>query len=82
MEATSCGCAVIITNRGGLPEAAPNAIKINNLNVNSVKLAIENLIKNKNFRKALQKKSLKGFYLTNNLISKKIDNYRRELIKS
>ena len=82
LEATSSGCAVIITNRGGLPEAAPNAIKINNLNVNSVKLAIENLIKNKNFRNTLQKKSLKGFYLTNNLISKKIDNYRRELIKS
>ena len=53
LEATSAGCAVIITNRGGLPEAAPNAIKINNLNVNSVKLAIENLIKNKNFRNKL-----------------------------
>ena len=82
LEATSAGCAVIITNRGGLPEAAPNAIKINNLNVNSVKLAIENLIKNKNFRNKLQKKSFKSFYLTNSLISKKIDKYRSELIKS
>ena len=82
LEASSSGCAVIITNRGGLPEAAPNAIKINNLNVNSVKLSIENLIKNKKFRNKLQKKSLRGFYLTNILISKKIDKYRSELIKS
>ena len=82
LEATSSGCAVIITNRGGLPEAAPNAIKINNLNVNSVKIAIEKLIKDKNYRNKLQKKSFKSFYLTNSLISKKIDKYRSELIKS
>ena len=81
LEATSCGCAVIISNRGGLPEAAPNAIKINNLSVNSVKLAIEKLIKNKIFRNNLQKKSFKKFYLTNRLISKKIDKYRNELFK-
>ncbi len=81
LEATSSGCAVIITNRGGLPEAAPNAIKINNLNVNSVKVSIENLIKNKKFRNKLQKKSFRSFYLTNILISKKIDKYRSELIK-
>jgi len=81
LEATSSGCAVIITNRGGLPEAAPNAIKINNLSVNSVKLAIEKLIKNKTFRNKVQKTSFKNFYLTNSLISNKIDKYRSELIK-
>jgi len=82
LEASSSGCAVIITNRGGLPEAAPNAIKINNLSVNTVKLAIEKLIKNKTFRNKLQKKSFKNFYLTNSLISNKIDKYRSEFIKS
>tara|TARA_B100001245_G_C22831639_1_gene400023 strand:- start:74 stop:1120 length:1047 start_codon:yes stop_codon:yes gene_type:complete len=81
LEAASSGCAVIISNSGGLPEAAPNAIKINNLSVNSVKLAIEKLIKNKIFRNNLQKESFKKFYLTNSLISKKIDKYRNELIK-
>ena len=81
LEATSNGCAVIISNKGGLPEAAPKAIKINNLNVNSVKLAIERLIKNKKLRTNLQKKCFKNFYLTNSLISKKIDNYRNKLIK-
>ncbi len=82
LEASSSGCAVIITNRGGLPEAAPNAIKINNLSVNSVKSAIEKLIKNKILRNKIQKKSFKNFYLTNSLISNKIDKYRDELIKS
>ena len=81
LEATSNGCAVIISNKGGLPEAAPKAIKINNLNVNSVKLAIERLIKNKKLRTNLQKKCFKNFYLTNSLIAKKIDNYRNKLIK-
>ena len=30
LEASSYGCAVIITNVGGLPEASPKAIKIDN----------------------------------------------------
>ena len=31
LEASSSGCAVIITNKGGLPEASPKAIKNNSL---------------------------------------------------
>ena len=82
LEAASCGCAVIITTRGGLPEAAPNGVKINNLSVNSVKLAIEKLINNNILRNKVQKKSFNNFYLTNRLISNKIDKYRLDLIKS
>jgi len=82
LEAASCGCAVIITNRGGLPEAAPNGVKINNLSVNSVKFAIEKLINNNILRNKVQKKSFNNFYLTNRLISNKIDKYRLDLIKS
>ena len=59
-----------------------NSIILNNLTVNSVKNAIEKLIKNSNLRIKLQLRSYKKFKLTNNFISKKIDNYRQLLIKS
>ena len=52
LEASSSGCAVIITNRGGLPEASPNALKINNLTVKNVENSIKKLIQNENFKKS------------------------------
>mgnify|MGYP003953065585 CR=1 FL=1 len=82
LEASSAGCAVIITNKGGLPEASPKALIINNLNVKNLENALIKLIKNTKFKKALQKKILSNFYLTNKFISKKIDKYRNALIKS
>ena len=80
LEASSRGCAVIISNRGGLPETITNGVILRHLNVNSIFKAIENLIINKNFRVNLQKKSLKNFYLTNNFITQNIDSYRNELL--
>jgi len=80
LEASSCGCAVIITNRGGLPEASPKAMKIKSLTVKNVEKSIKKLIKNESFKKLLQKRIYKHFYLTNNYISKKIDGYRDKLI--
>ena len=79
LEAASRGCAVIISNRGGLPETITNGIILRNLNVKNVYNAIENLIKNKSIRVRLQKSSLKNFYLTDKFISKKIDAYRNKL---
>ena len=80
LEASSCGCAVIITNRGGLPEASPKAMKIKSLTVKNVEKSIKKLIKNESFKKSLQKRIYKHFNLTNNYISKKIDGYRDKLI--
>ncbi len=80
LEASSRGCAVIISNRGGLPETITNGIIIRNLNENNLFKSINNLIKDKKKRKSLQERSLKNFYLTNDYISKKIDNYRFSLI--
>ena len=82
LEASSAGCAVIITNKGGLPEASPKALRLNNLNVKNLENAIIKLIKNYKFKKTLQKKILSNFYLTNKFISKKMDKYRNTLIKS
>ena len=80
LEASSRGCAVIISNRGGLPETITNGIIIRNLNEDNLFKSINNLIKDKKKRKSLQERSLKNFYLTNDYISKKIDNYRFSLI--
>ena len=80
LESASCGCAVIITKRGGLPETITNGITINNLNEKNIYSAIEYLIKNKLYRNNLQKLSLKNFNLTNKNASIKIDNYRDALL--
>ena len=80
LEASSAGCAVIITDKGGLSEASPKAIKIKSLKVKNIENSIEKLIKNESLKKSLQKKIYKHFYLTNNFISKKIDKYRDQLI--
>ncbi len=80
LEASSAGCAVIITSKGGLREASPKAMKIKSLTVKNIENSIEKLIKNESFKKSLQKKIYNHFFLTNNYISKKIDNYRDKLI--
>ena len=80
LEASSAGCAVIITDKGGLTEASPKAMKIKSLTVKNVEKSIKKLIKNESFKKSLQKRIYKDFYLTNKYISKKIDGYRDKLI--
>ena len=80
LEASSAGCAVIITDKGGLSEASPKAMKIKSLTVKNIENSIEKLIKNESLKKSLQKRIYKHFYLTNNYISKKIDRYRDKII--
>ena len=80
LEASSAGCALIITDKGGLREASPKAMKLKTLTVKNVEKSIKKLIKNESFKKSLQKRIYKHFYLTNNYISKKIDGYRDKLI--
>ena len=80
LEASSYGCAVIITNIGGLPEASPKAIKIDKLTVKNLEYEISKLIRNKNLLLNTQKKIFNNFKLTNRFISKKIDAYRDRII--
>ena len=82
LEASSRGCATIISNKGGLPETVTHGVIIKELNVDSVYLAIKKLIENNKLRHELQKLSLKHFFHTNKLSSKKIDEYRDSLLKS
>ena len=76
LEASSRGCSVIISNRGGLPETITNGIILKRLNYQELYRSIEQLIKNKQKRQELQKLSLNNFYLTHKFISNKIDKYR------
>ena len=81
LEASSRGCAVIVSNRGGLPETITNGIIVRNLSSKNLYNSIDKLIRNKKQRITLQKSSLKNFYLTDEFICKKIDNYREKLVK-
>ena len=81
LESASCGCAVIITNRGGLPETITNGIILNSLDQKSVYEAIEQLILNRKHRENLQRLSYHNFSLTNTNASILIDSYRKKLIE-
>ena len=76
LEAAANGCAVIISNRGGLPETITNGIILKKLTSEEIFLEIEKLIKNSKQRALLQKLSFKNFYLTHNYISKILDKIR------
>ena len=78
LEASANGCAVIITNKGGLPETVTNAKILQTLNVKKLVKTLDALIKNKTLRKKLQSLSIKNFYLTHKFVSNLIDNYRSE----
>ena len=78
LEASANGCAVIITNKGGLPETVTDAKILEKLNEKNLTKSISNLISNSKLRKDLQNKSIKNFYLTHQFVSNKIDNYRSE----
>ena len=79
LEASANACAVIISNRGGLPETLTNGIILKNLNAKDLYERIEKLILNKNKRILLQKLSYKNFYLTHKFISNEIDKVRESL---
>ena len=79
LEAASRGCAVIISNRGGLPETITNGIILQKLTSSNIYREIKKLIDDKKKRVKLQKLSFKNFYLTDDFICKKIDNYRNKL---
>ncbi|MDA9156770.1 glycosyltransferase [Candidatus Pelagibacter sp.] len=60
LEATSMGCATIISGNGGLTETTDHAIILKKLNSKNLELEINKLINNKTLRKNLQLKSQKN----------------------
>ena len=80
LEASSCGCATIISNRGGLTETTNHAVVLKKLDEFNIYRAIKNLIKNKDKRKKIQKLSRKNI---NHLIPKNtkvIDQMRENIL--
>ena len=82
LEASANGCAVIITNKGGLPETVSNAKILEKLTVFNLEKTLNKLIRDSKSRKRLQKLSIENFYLTHAFVTKAIDNYRGEKIQS
>ena len=82
LEASANGCAVIITNKGGLPETVTNAKILKALSIKNLEYNIIKLIEDKEMRLKLQKLSIKNFYLTHEYVTKKIDLYRSEKLKT
>ena len=81
LEASANGCAVIITNKGGLPETVTNARILKKLSVNELYKEISNLIKKKVLRNKLQTLSIRNFYLTHSFVTNMIDKYRDEKLQ-
>jgi len=82
LEAAANGCAVIISNKGGLPETITNAIMLKKLTSKEIYIEIEKLIKNPKQRKIIQKLSYMNFYLTHKYISKILDKIRDQKLLS
>ena len=81
LEAAANGCAVIISNRGGLPETITNGRILKNLTIKDVYKNIEDLILNPKIRNKYQKLSLKNFYLSHQYVSSQIDNIRFNVLR-
>ncbi len=76
LEAASRGCAVIISNRGGLPETTKNAIILKSLSIKELYINIENLILNQKKLKKFQTLNYKNFRFDHRYISNLIDKIR------
>ena len=76
LEAASRGSAVIISNKGGLPETNSSAIILKTLTSNEIFNQIESLILNQKKLKKVQLLNYKNFKFNHKYISKLIDNVR------
>lgn len=79
LEASSRGCATIVSNRGGLPETTDHSIVLKRLSYRELYKKIDQLIKNKDLRKKIQLKSFKNVkhLIKDNTII--LDNIRKEI---
>ncbi len=80
LEATSRGCATIISNRGGLPETTKQAILLKNLDSINLYKQIKFLIKNKKKLKIIQKDSFSNVEHIISENTKLIDKIRQECL--
>ena len=82
LEAASRGCAVITSNRGGLPETTSESILLKTLSSLEIFKEIEKLILDKKRLKKIQILNYKNFKFDHKYISNLIDNIRSDLFPS
>ena len=82
LEAASRGCAVIISNRGGLPETSSASIILKRLSSDEIYKEIKRLITKQSLLRKIQKKNYEHFVFDHQYISNLIDKTRRELFPS
>ncbi len=80
LEATSRGCATIISNKGGLPETTNQAIILKNLDDNHLYKQIKFLIRNEKKREVIQKNSFSNIEHIISENTKLIDKIRQECL--
>jgi glycosyltransferase involved in cell wall biosynthesis len=80
LEAASRGSAVIISNKGGLPETSKEAIILKKIDAKSLYQEINKLIINKRKLLSIQKKNYNSFKLSHSYVSKIIDDLRINII--
>ena len=80
LEAASRGSAVIISNKGGLPETSKNAVILKSLDVKNLFITIEKLINNEKKLLKIQKKIHSNFYLNHEYVTNIIDTIRKKVI--
>ena len=80
LEAASRGSAVIISNKGGLPETSNDALILKSLSAKEIFLSIEKLIIDKHKLLQLQKKNYYNFKFNHKFIASIIDNIRKQYI--
>ena len=80
LEAASRGSAVIISNKGGLPETTSSAVILDNLSSKDIYNKIKRLIIDKRKLNKLQIENYKNFKFNHKYISDLIDNIRSEFI--
>ena len=76
LEAASRGSAVIISDKGGLPETSETAIKLENLSSNEIFNKIQKLIDDRNYLLKNQISNFKTFKFDHKYISNLIDDIR------
>tara|TARA_A100001011_G_scaffold353151_1_gene394467 strand:- start:4061 stop:6175 length:2115 start_codon:yes stop_codon:yes gene_type:complete len=81
IEASSRGCATIVSNKGGLPETINSGIILKKLNQKELVKQIQLLIDDHKKRKKIQINSIKNFKFDHRSISNKVDNMRRQIVK-
>jgi glycosyltransferase involved in cell wall biosynthesis len=81
LEAASRGSAVIISNKGGLPETADDAIILKKLSSNNIYLTIDRLIKDKKLLLDLQMKNFNNFKFNHKYVCNIIDSIRLHFLQ-